>query len=107
MGIFLIEIMVPTKLVLPAIQSFPPPWGDSKGAISVFLTNNRVTNGYSVRLEDSLLHPGYSRMYGPGNLILSIAAIVCSANHNTRLPISAIQIHFKQYKFNKHLFWMP
>lgn len=106
MGIFLIEIMVPTKLVLPARQSFPP-WGDSKGAISVFLTNNRVTNGYSVRLEDSLLHPGYSRMYGPGNLILSIAAIACSANHNTRLPISAIQIHFKQYKFNKHLFWMP
>lgn len=53
MGIFLIEIMVPTKLVLPARQSFLPPWGDSKGAISAFLTNNRVTNDYPVRLKDS------------------------------------------------------
>lgn len=108
MGIFLIEIVVPTKLVLPARQSFmPPPWGDSKGAISAFLTNNRVTNDYPVRLKDSLLHPGYYRMYGPGNLIRSIASITCSSNHNTRLPISAIQIRIKQYKFNKHLFWMP
>lgn len=48
MGIFLIEIMVPTKLVLPARQSFMPPGGDSKGAISAFLTNNRVTNGWPV-----------------------------------------------------------
>lgn len=65
MGIFLIEIMVPTKLVLPARQSFMPLGGDSKGAISAFLTNNRVTNGYSVRLKASLLHRGCYSMYGP------------------------------------------
>ena len=29
------------------------------------------------------------------------------ANHTARLPISAIQIRIKQYKFNKHLFWIP
>ena len=108
MGIFLIEIVVPTKLVLPARQSFmPPPWGDSKGAIPAFLTNNRVTNDYPARLKDSLLHPGYYRMYGPGNFIRSIASITCSSNHNTRLPISAIQIRIKQYKFNKHFFGCP
>lgn len=63
MGIFLIEIMVPTKLVLSARQPFMPPGGDSIGAIAAFLTNNRVTNGCPIRLKDSLLHPGYYRMY--------------------------------------------
>ena len=107
MGIFLIEIMMSTKLVLPGGQSFMPLRGDSKSAISAFLTNNRVTNDYPVRLKDSLLHPEYYRMYGPGNLIRSIASITCSSNHNTRLPISAIQIRIKQYKFNKHFLGCP
>jgi hypothetical protein len=35
-----------------------------------------------------------------------IGTLVCSANHDARLAISAIQIRIKQYKFNKHLFWM-
>ncbi|WP_447540103.1 hypothetical protein, partial [Klebsiella grimontii] len=55
----------------------------------------------------SVLHTGYSRMYGPGNLIRRIGTLVSSANHDARLAISAIQIRIKQYKFNKHLFWMP
>ena len=63
MGIFLIEIMMSTKLVLPGGQSFMPLRGDSKSAISAFLTNNRVTNDYPVRLKDYLLNPGYYRMY--------------------------------------------
>ena len=54
--------------------------------------------------------PAYIRDFpactGPGNLIRPIAPIVCSANHDARLPISAIQIRIKQYKFNTHLFWM-
>ena len=66
-----------------------------------------MTNDYPVRLKDSLLHPEYYRMYGPGNLIRSIASITCSSNHNTRLPISAIQIRIKQYKFNKHFLGCP
>lgn len=44
---------------------------------------------------------------GPENLIRSIATIVCNASHDARLPRRAIQIRIKQYKFNKHLFWMP
>nr|DAG85075.1 MAG TPA: hypothetical protein [Caudoviricetes sp.] len=43
-------------------------------------------------------------MYGPGNLIRPFANIVCSANHDARLPISAIKIRIKQYKFSTHLF---
>lgn len=39
---------------------------DSKGDIFPPLANNRVAVGYPVRLEGSLLHPGNSRMYGPG-----------------------------------------
>lgn len=39
---------------------------DAKGGIFPPLANNMLTNGYPVRLEGSLLHPEYSRMYGPG-----------------------------------------
>lgn len=39
---------------------------DAKGGEIPPLANNIVTNSYPVRLEGSLLHPEYSRMYGPG-----------------------------------------
>lgn len=107
MGIYLIEIVVPTKSVLHTGQPFMYSRYGSKGDIFPPLANNRVTVGYPVLLEGSLLHPGFSRMYGQANLIRPIVPIVCSANHDARLPISAIQIRIKQYKFNKHLFWMP
>ncbi|BDO04235.1 hypothetical protein KAM622c_38220 [Klebsiella quasipneumoniae subsp. quasipneumoniae] len=88
MGIFLIEIMMSTKLVLPGGQSFMPLRGNSKSAISAFLTNNRVTNDYPVRLKDYLLNPGYYRVYGPGNSIRSFAAIVCQPNHTSFMQSS-------------------
>lgn len=66
MGIYLIEIEVPTKSVLHTGQPFMYSRYGSKGDIFPPLANNRITVGYPVLLEGSLLHPGFSRMYGPG-----------------------------------------
>ena len=46
----------------------------------------------------------YPACTGQANLIRPIVPIVCSANHDARLPICAIQICIKQYKFNTYLF---
>lgn len=46
-------------------------------------------------------------MYVPGNLIRPIATIVCSANYDARLLISAIQIRIKQYKLTSVFFGFP